>query len=200
MMELNSLLFTANIVVTKSIYLQDLCTSHPANNSNFRLCYQIIGYVKTIASLEPTFCVDFPCEYVKSPAPKVAPLATLKERITALELVLVEVLPLLREDVKITSLWITAGVDIYNVHVHDLPLEDWDPDPEFRYAFIRFVVPTESKDPSTYEKGDISDLLRFRLNEAEIAVLSSFTEAFLLFFALSDECLVLQAVPDNDLM
>jgi hypothetical protein len=100
---------------------------------------------------------------------------------------------------------------VFYVHVHTFPLGARNnPKPaESPFAFVLatqrkypyfllFVFPTENKDPSTYEKGRSSDILKLPLSAANQAVLSSFEKLLLLVFTFSDGKTVLQPVPEND--
>jgi hypothetical protein len=75
-MELKSLLLLANALVSTSLPLTGDC--------HFRLCYSFVRDVKELYSLEPIYCLYFTLKYIEAPAPKVAPLPTLKSRIAAL--------------------------------------------------------------------------------------------------------------------
>jgi hypothetical protein len=110
-------------------------------------------------------------------------------------LVLEKVIPLLRRDVQVTSLWMKGRNPLLHAHVYEFGLGDKNPaSPDSNYFF---VLPNEHRHCERYVKGRSSDLLTFPMSARDKAVLSSFKQAFLLLFSLHKEPLVFKYVRSN---
>jgi hypothetical protein len=182
MITLSSLFLRANQFAHFSFPFEGDCT--------FRICYQFVP------SNGEIYCLGFAYKYVEAQEPIVLTRPTVESLSEELErLVLEKVIPLLRRDVQVTSLWMKAGEESLHAHVYTFGL---GPRPaRFSDSNYFFVLPNEHRHYRFYGKGRSSHLLTFPLSAEDKAVLSSFEQAFLLLFSLHKGHLVLESVRND---